>query len=370
MIDTVTVVERQGWLSRLGGAIGGVFIGLLLILIGLGLLFWNEGRSVKTARSLDEGAAQVQSISADAVDPAAEGRLVHLSGVVTTEETLTDPEFDVSALALLLERNVEMFQWRENEETREEKKVGGAVEKTTTYTYEKIWSSSHVSSDNFKNAAEHRNPSRFPYEHEKWTASDATLGAFKFPIRLIESIDAKEPLPQTDTGKFYIGKNPAAPQIGDMRISFQTIKPVTVTIVAAQTGNTFEPFPTDAGPTVELLEVGTKSAPEMFKSAHERNVFFMWILRIVGFALVFGGFSLILKPLSVFADVVPFIGNIVGAGTMLISFLMAIPLSLVTVAVAWIFFRPLFAITLIALAVCAVALAIVLIRRNRSKIAV
>lgn len=375
MSDSVTVVETQGWFSRIGSALGGVFFGILLILIGLGLLFWNEGRAVKTAQSLDEGAASVQSVSADAVDPGREGKLVHLSGIVKTEATLSDPDFGISAPALLLERNVEMYQWRENEETKEEKKLGGSVEKTTIYTYEKVWSSSPISSESFKNASEHRNPSKFAYDNAEWTASDATLGAFKFPGRLIESINAKEAL-KVDTGKFpvhsggfYLGKDPGVPEIGDLKISFQVIKPVTVTVVAGQASSTFEPYPTEAGPTVELLEVGTKTAAEMFKSAHEGNAVLTWILRIVGFVLVFAGFSMVLKPLSVFADVIPFVGSIVGAGTALISFLLAIPVSLLTVAIAWFFFRPLLAIALIVVSGCAVALVIFLVKRRAAPIA-
>ena len=42
----------------------------------------------------------------DAVDPANDGTLVHMTGMATTAETLTDPAFDVSANALKLTRRV------------------------------------------------------------------------------------------------------------------------------------------------------------------------------------------------------------------------------------------------------------------------
>jgi len=59
---------------------------------------------------------------------------------------------------------------------------------------------------------------------------------------------------------------------------------------------------------------------------------------------------MIFAPLSVIADVVPFIGTIVGAGTSIISFIIALPISLITIAVAWLFFRPVLAIMLLILA--------------------
>ncbi|MCI5210683.1 MAG: hypothetical protein D3910_18285, partial [Candidatus Electrothrix sp. ATG2] len=59
----------------------------------------------------------------------------------------------------------------------------------------------------------------------------------------------------------------------------------------------------------------------------------------------------IFKLFSVLGDVIPFLGNIVEAGTGFIAFLLAAVLSLVTIAVAWIVFRPLLGIILLAIAV-------------------
>lgn len=64
-----------------------------------------------------------------------------------------------------------------------------------------------------------------------------------------------------------------------------------------------------------------------------------------------GGLNLVFKPLSVVADVLPIAGTIVGAGTGLISFLVASLGSLVTIAIAWVVYRPLLGIVLIVIAV-------------------
>ena len=66
------------------------------------------------------------------------------------------------------------------------------------------------------------------------------------------------------------------------------------------------------------------------------------------------GFGLILKPLSVLADVVPFFGNLVGAATGVIASLFAGGLSLIIIAVFWVTFRPLIGIPVLIIAVAAV----------------
>lgn len=72
-------------------AIGGVLVGIVLFLVAFPLLFWNEGRAVQTAQSLEEGASNVVTVGADKVEPGNEGKLVHLTGNAATKESLTDP---------------------------------------------------------------------------------------------------------------------------------------------------------------------------------------------------------------------------------------------------------------------------------------
>ena len=59
--------------------------------------------------------------------------------------------------------------------------------------------------------------------------------------------------------------------------------------------------------------------------------------------------------------VIPFLGDLIGAGISLISFLIALPCTLVTIAVAWIYYRPLLGIGLL---VVAAALIVFLFRKK------
>jgi Transmembrane protein 43 len=89
---------------------------------------------------------------------------------------------------------------------------------------------------------------------------------------------------------------------------------------------------------------GVKSAAEMFKAAEDENRVLTWVLRLVGAAVMFFGFVLILSPLVVVADVVPFVGSILGAGAALVALVLTIALGSAIIALAWLWYRPLLAI--------------------------
>ena len=72
--DTHTEVTTESWGSRIGSSLGGIVVGILLIIASFPTLFWNEGRAVKTAQSLEEGGGAVVSVAVDRVDPQNEGK--------------------------------------------------------------------------------------------------------------------------------------------------------------------------------------------------------------------------------------------------------------------------------------------------------
>jgi hypothetical protein len=60
--DSFTETSSQGWFSRLGGAIKGILFRMVMFVVAFPLLFWNEGRAVKTAKSLAEGRGAVPTV--------------------------------------------------------------------------------------------------------------------------------------------------------------------------------------------------------------------------------------------------------------------------------------------------------------------
>jgi hypothetical protein len=363
--DSFTEVTTESWFGRLGNAFKGIVVGVIILVIGFPLLFWNEGRAVATYKALQEGAGIVISVPGDKADPKNEGKLIHLTGLATTGATLTDPDFGVSAQAIKLLRQARMFQWRENKKSETVKNVGGSTTTKTTYTYEKVWSDSLIKSGEFKKPG-HSNPAEMPYPPRQFVAGKVTVGAFRLSPGLIDRIggaedlviDASQPLPEHlwararwEGNTLYIGRNPQAPQIGDTRVDFQVVKPQTVSIIARQYQSHLEPYQTSAGQSLEMLQAGVKSSEAMFQQAHSENKTLTWIMRLVGGLCFFIGISLILKPLSVVLDVIPFLGNVAEAGIGLVAFILALALTLITVAIAWFYYRPLLAVLLILAAV-------------------
>ena len=137
-------------------------LGGVLSIASFPTLFLNEGRAVKTARSLQEGAASVVSIDGNQVDPSCEGKFVHLSGEARTDETLTDDVFGVEVNAIRLIRSVEMYQWKELEE-KVTRKVDGKSKTETRFAYEKIWADSPLDSSKYHEPSGHENPASFPF---------------------------------------------------------------------------------------------------------------------------------------------------------------------------------------------------------------
>jgi hypothetical protein len=57
---------------------------------------------------------------------------------------------------------------------------------------------------------------------------------------------------------------------------------------------------------------------------------------------------MILSPLVVVADVIPLVGDILGAGASLISFMATAVLAPLVIAIAWLWYRPLVSLIVIA----------------------
>ena len=368
MADSYTEVTSKSWFGRIGESIKGILFGIIMIPLMILLLWWNEGRAVTTANSLKEGAAAVVSVQADKIDPANEKKLVHVTGDAKAAAPVTDPDYGLSVPALRLVRSEEIYQWVEDQKSETKQKVGGGEETTTTYTYTKKWTDKPVNSSEFKKPQGHTNEGDLIAGNANIAAEKVTLGAFVVPESLVSRMGdpskhavteadlAKLPADlkddaQVQAGTFYFGANPESPQIGDVRVSFEIVKPGQFSILAAQLGETFGPYQTKAGDALSMVESGAVSAEVMFKNAASANKIITWLVRLGGFLFMAFGFMAIMRPLSVLGSVIPFIGNIIGMGTGLISFMLAGTVSLVVIAIAWIVVRPLLGITILVLAV-------------------
>jgi Transmembrane protein 43 len=369
MSDTYTETTTKSWTTRIGESIKGILFGIVLVVLSCIGLFWNEGRAVQTAKSLTEGVGLIIDIDPGRIDPASEGKLVHVTGDIKAGVKPSDAEFGVSAEGLRLVRTAEMYQWREEAKSETRKNVGGSEETVTTYSYDREWSTTPINSRKFKRLDGHENPA-MRYHGADFMASDVTLGAFRpgthivrtLPVSQDVRVDAamaqslrarvSEPVQASD-GKFYLGANPGEPRIGDMRISYRLTPAGPVSIIGRQAGSDFTEYQTQAGDRLLMVRPGTMSAADMFQLAQQENVAMTWLIRAIGAVAMFFGFVLILNPLVVVADVVPLIGNILGAGASLVSFIATAVVVPLVIAIAWLWYRPLVSIIVIAVGVAA-----------------
>lgn len=385
MVDSFSETTTTGWIGRIGESIKGILFGALLFIVAFPVLFWNEGRAVKRAIDLDEGMGAVVSADPASVNPSNDGKLVHMTGQAHTDETLQDQAFGISAEnGIRLQRIVEMYQWEESSKTETKKKLGGGEERVTTYDYQQVWSDSHIDSNSFhqKGRQAHANPPAMPVKAQEFNAENVTVGQHRLSPQLINQInnfEAIQPdnnalaaageadiaLPAKLNGDYlYFGNTPQTPSIGDVRIKFQAALPTTVSFIAQQQNGSFADWSTTSGRSLEQrLEIGTLSADQMFEVMKQENTFLTWALRGVGLFLMFFGLMLVLKPISVIADVIPFIGNIVGFGSAIVALLVSVSLSFITISVAWIFYRPLIGVPLL---VIGIGVAVALFLRNKS----
>ncbi len=430
--ETTTV----GYGSRVGNSFKAIGSGLLLFVIGTALLWWNEGRAVKTEKMLDEaGSAYVEMENPNKKDASLEGELICGTAMATTEDSLCDAQFGIGAKAIAIRRTVEYYQWVEHAQEKREDKLGGKEEITTTYTYTKEWVRRPVESAQFKDPAyQKKNMVLTTVDDQEQWAENVSWGAYQLTESLIHSISSSEgmelalsedllkqfdkstqtayerfygvqkknqqptqqPVQQqaipdsirallSDSAKavldslqavndsinrqmenaenkkdleyvhqasnvLYFGRVPGSPEVGDVRVCFEKIVPAKVTVMAVVDGDSFKPFKAKNGKRFQTLVMGKKSGDEIIEAEKEANTMILWFLRIVGVLMVIGGLKGIFGFLSMILKVVPFVANIVGWGIGVVCTVIGIAWSLIVIAIAWLFYRPLLGISLLVLA--------------------
>ncbi len=346
----------------------GLFWGFLFSFTAIKYMGLNQQEAVYRAQTLVEGENRVIEIETYLVDPVNQGKLVHLSGNVSVNEMLKETLFEITAVNVLaLQRVVKMYQWTE--------KVSKKQDGTLDYTYDKIWLEQLIDSSLFELSQAHRNPSSMLITGQVSFAKPVKLGEFILPHNLIEKMSQFQWLPMTVfsflqvpenlasllgeqkiqlyDGHYYIGDDPNSPQIGDLQIRFEIMQPEKISIVAQQINSSLMPYQTQtAVGEIELFELGTVSAEQMFYNAKKQN-FFAILSESFGIFLIMGlGFYIIFIALWLSKNALPILGNPANLKGWLISVVLAAVVTLIIIALNWIDYSPLIGRTLLVIAVC------------------
>ncbi|KAH3819307.1 transmembrane protein 43-like [Dreissena polymorpha] len=368
----VTYQRNPNFCERIGQSLIGILIGAALLLLASGVIFWNEGRAVQTAKSLDEGLSIVVPLAnAHLISSENTGKLVHLTGELHTQQDLVDGTYNIRVRAVKLKRIVEMYQWEEQETEKKYDEGNGQTRVEKSYSYSKVWKSNVIHSNGFDDSFNHRNPSEMPVREASFN-TDVNVGEFLLSDGLTGQINNFRPVTLSPSNThvdsrvkikdnyFYHGQDVLYPEIGDVRVKFEYAgrsgpslllgSPDEVSIVARQVGSKLLPYQTVSGDTLEMLYFGSLSAKEMFGREKMQNTMMTWALRSIGWLMMFIGFSCLTSIVTTLVDWLPIVRDIIALGVCLMNMSLSVSLSLTIIAIGWIFYRPVLGIAILAMA--------------------
>ena len=147
--DQMTVATHTSYSERMGNAVCGSVLGLFMFFGGLGLIGWNEYRTIETLKIIEageeaviEGACSVNATGGAPAAPAShDGELIHVSCTIANVPTLSAygpsgaPNIWASQQGIWLGVHVEYYAWKEDESCSEHKEQGGGTTKVCTCKY-------------------------------------------------------------------------------------------------------------------------------------------------------------------------------------------------------------------------------------------
>lgn len=343
MADKIVEVSHRGLGSRLVNSIKGVVLGIVLFGGSFIVLFWNEGRVDLSSVAKESVQVNPSGPTPDGID----GKLVSATGSLKTDEFLGDNLFLNPGKYIAVEREVEMFSWKEDKKEETKKEVGGSETVTTTYTYKKAWVRNPQNSNEFKESEGHFNPTK--------TIDDLTVKVRSASIGIYEVSPGELDLPSlsalqlngqmltlsqgatlASSEYIFLGSGSySTPTVGDLRIHYSVLPAETdMTVFGKLEGSRVNPFYDEDNNRLYHARPGSRDSA--IATLHSEHVMMTWILRLVGFAMMWIGLSSLFGPISTFLDIVPIFGSLSRGLIGVISFVVSAVLSLVTIIVSMI----------------------------------
>lgn len=424
MVDKVTVSSHNSYGSRVGNSFKAILWGIILVWISIWLLIWNEKNFVEQKAALDEWASIVQEAVIDQINSELDWSEIHVSWqTASDDETLRDDIFWVVTDDLKLIRTVEMYQWYEDEDTECHDNYWWSEDCETTYTYDTKWSENAIDSNDFYQTSNHENPTIREYESNEWVKNPITLGAYTLTDTFIDKLvnyrtinlseqeiitpekyknstveQVTQTVETTETtvednnnsylygdseenntanttestnerfhingNQIYIWLDPTKPAVWDLRITFSSVKPGTVSVIWKQVNSELTSYTASNWRPIALLEEWSVTAADMFLHAQQANKNMTWLLRLLWLFLMYCGFAAMFKFIETIAKVLPFLANIIWVWTGLIALWLTLVVWFVTIWIAWIAVRP---VVWISCLVVAVAWIFLLVKSKKNK---
>ncbi len=362
--------DEDSWFSWGGGTTSTLSSGAIFLL-SLALLFWNETSSKAQADAYAEAGTQVVETGA-AVDPALDGKPVHLSTTVSTQLGARDDTFGLRTQGVALYRHVQMYQWIERKRSR-----GKGVRKRSEVYYEMDWDWRYHDSSRFEQPEGHHNP-KPTIRSAGFFAEDARLGPYRFNSetlarRALWAMGDEDPgslghwpqyrasLPelsarlssqgwfQIEPDEYYLGDQSVDEiEIGDISVTFYEFpNHYKLSLIAAQNGDSLVPWQASNGKSVLIARSGVEDAGQMVSQAISRNGGARSLLRLVGVLGAMLGMAGMVGAISGLLSIVPVLGPLLDTSLRLVGALLGLVLGLFTLVLGWLWARPLIALALL-----------------------
>jgi hypothetical protein len=269
-------------------------VGAILVLAGVGLAALTERGLIDFRASAERHGGQVLDLGGAGPQAGQSGYMVRVAGPLQVVEAPLDEQFNQQVPAPLLIRHVEMFEWHEL-------RLGGPA------SYELDWEDHPIDSSHFEQPRGHANPAKFPIEGAQYDAGEVRVGGFVLSPTLVNALPGSAPvapdmrrLPGNLAASFSLYQdhlvtsvNPANPQLGDLRVSWEQVPLQTVTIVAKADGDRLVPAGHAADGKGYDVEVGQRSLADVFPDL-SLPPGFVWPRRLLAVLLAALGVSLLL----------------------------------------------------------------------------
>ncbi len=306
--------------DKLVGSIGWLLVGIILFLGS----FWLLHKSIVRTDYTD-----VADRAIVAEESKGDTEFVYVTGELKSDEFLSDGLYLDEGEYLVVNRTVEMFAWTETIEKDEDD--------FKYYNYETKWVEEVPESREFNEDRYHENPIKAE-KNFKEEVNHATVGGYevdlnKLRLPTLESLNLTdenvtlyeyEEL-QSDENYDYIYDGSGTfeePEVGDIRIKFSILKPMNkVTVFGRLDGKNLVPHHQEQEKGLYRVFSGIFDDAKSVLAGEYKTAGTMGEIGVM--ILMWIGLMLILKPLSVSLELIPFLGKFGKGALILITAILA-----------------------------------------------
>lgn len=284
-------------------------VGSAMAVIGLGAFGLTEMLNTSSSGRIDWVERNAYEAFPETVREKA-GDLVHLQGDIAVRNPATDPDTGLVFDALLVERDVQIYQWVEDYNDEAYTDSHGNERERRVYSYARRWVSAPVRSRNFHNRS-YENVGELPFSDATFKSGEANLEGVPLSAELTNLVVSELGRQSLDPEKMDISSLSSrwfgvlrpegrylatahSPRIGDIRVSYSAVVPSRVSVIAQYAEGSLRPYASgvDAGgPGSGYADVvrGDKALSEMLGTSRSRSGTWAWVFRVVSAAMIFGG---------------------------------------------------------------------------------